>query len=138
MSGLCWVGLLDGSPLRPWTMADISLIPQLATKLIVPHVAQDAEWDTTVYICNPHATGTEATLTFVDLNGNALYSETYTIAGNGSGIYKIGDLIDPGTSYSFGSVEITATQGVAAFALYYDTIKMLGTCYAGISAVPQN
>jgi len=49
-------------------------------------------------------------LTFVDVDGNAVHTKTCAVAGNGSGIYSIADLIGPGMSYSSGSEEVTATH----------------------------
>ncbi|MFH1152331.1 MAG: hypothetical protein V1793_00825 [Pseudomonadota bacterium] len=136
LAGLCFVGKLKGTPSWPWTMSDISLLSSLATQLIVPHVAEDASWDTAVFLCNPKQTATSLTLAFIDAAGNALYSQAETIPARGSGVYFLSDLVPQGTPYSQGSVEITASQGVAGFAMYYDTIKKGGTCSAGISTVP--
>jgi hypothetical protein len=101
--------------------------------LNVPHVAQDTQWDTAVLVCNPNGSRTTVTLTFVDTDGNALYTAEHEIEANGSGRYELSDLVG-GVNYSNGSVEIDATQGVAAFALY-DDLKFGQYCFAGISAV---
>ena len=128
LTGLCFI-----TPLSTGLMFDITLIPNLSTTLIVPHVAQNSRWDTTIYICNPNAISTTVTLTFVKADGTALTPQNYTISAMGSGKYALADLVQGG-SYVNGSVEISATQGVAAFALY-DNLKSGRTCYAGIRAV---
>jgi len=51
-------------------MADITLNPRLAGELIVPHVAQNDQWDTTLMVCNPHAETNTLDLVFVDGSGN--------------------------------------------------------------------
>ncbi|MFH1156709.1 MAG: hypothetical protein V1793_23140 [Pseudomonadota bacterium] len=136
LAGLCFVGVAESSQGWPYTMADISLLSGLSTKFIIPHVAQDANWDTAVFMCNPQTAAASLTLVFVDAQGNAMYTMNETMAARGSGVYFLEDLIPQGISYSQGSVEITSSQGVTGFAIYYDTVKKNGTCYAGISAVP--
>ncbi len=127
LTGLCFFGTKG---LNSY-MADITLIPDLSTTLHVPHVAQNDQWDTTVMICNPNASAVTVTLTFVDQNGNASSPKTYTIGPNGSGKYDVADLVSDAAS---GSVEISASQGIAGFALYHN-LKQGGMSYAGISAV---
>lgn len=127
LTGLCFFGTKGFNSY----MADITLIPELSTILHVPHIAQNDQWDTTVMICNPNASNTAVTLTFADQDGNALSPKTYTIAPNGSGKYNVADLVSDAAS---GSVEISASQGVAGFALYHN-LKQGGMSYAGISAV---
>jgi hypothetical protein len=136
LAGMCFVGVGKGIPYRLWTMADISLQSTLSVKLVVPHVAEDATWDTAVFLCNPQTTSTSVVLTFVDESGNAMYSMTVSMAARGSGVYFLSDLLPPGVLYSRGSVEISASQGVAGFAIFYDTVKNSGSCFAGISTVP--
>jgi hypothetical protein len=126
LTGLCFFGTGD-------YMADITLIDTPLKTLCVPHVAQtSSEWDTTVLVCNPNDSSTTVTLSFVDTLGNVLYSDTDTILSNGSSQYKLFDLVE-GSEQPSGSVEISASQGVAAFALY-NNLKWGGYCYAGISA----
>ncbi|MBN1829481.1 MAG: hypothetical protein JW884_10110 [Deltaproteobacteria bacterium] len=140
LTGLCWVGLLDGTTFRPWVMGDITLIPDLARELIVPHVAQNGEWDTSVYVCNPHGESTSVTLLFVDESGSVLYQQTFALPANGTREFDLDDdLLPAGVTKSRGSVKISATNPVAGFAMYYDLDKATGnTCFAGISAVDPN
>jgi len=129
LTGLAFIAEGSGDAL----MFDMTLIPDLAGTLYVPHVAQDATWDTTVYVCNPNDTATTVTLTFIRSDGVVASSIPYTLPANGSGKYPLSALLGGG-SCSSGSVEITATQGVAAFALY-ENLKTGLSSYAGISAV---
>lgn len=114
-------------------MFDITLIPELSKTLHVPHVAQDAMWDTVIYVCNPHGTATTMYLTFVKSDGTVVTSKKYTLLVNGSGAYPLSGVVGGG-SYASGSIEITASQGIAAFALYHN-LKTGLSSYAGISAV---
>ncbi|OQX27019.1 MAG: hypothetical protein BWK80_07415 [Desulfobacteraceae bacterium IS3] len=130
LTGLCFFGTTgQGSH-----MADITLIPDLSKTLYVPHVGQNYQWDTTIMVCNPNASAASLSLTFRDKDGQALSPRSYTIAAGGSGKYKVADLTG-NTEYVNGSVEISADQGVAAFALYTDLKWNKGMSFAGISAV---
>ena len=108
-------------------MADIDLISNLATNLCFPHIAQDNVWDMTIYICNPNNGDTTVTLSVIDTQGNTVYTQQYTIPANGSGTYPISDILQ-GSIQQQGSVEISATQGVAAFAIY-DSLKAGSNCF---------
>jgi len=114
-------------------MADITLIPELSTSLIVPHIAQNDTWDTTLMICNPNAAPITVTLVFVDRPGNVVLTHSQEIPAMGSIALEAGALL--GASVPFGgSVELSANRGIAAFALYRN-LKWGGKSYAGISAV---
>lgn len=130
MTGLCFFGT-TGQGSR---MADITLIPALSKTLYVPHVGQNFQWDTTIMICNPNAQAASFSLTFRDKDGQSLSPRNYTISANGSGTYKLSDLTG-NTEYVNGSVEISADQGLAAFALYTDIKWNQGMSFAGISAI---
>gem|GEM_PF-1515453 len=130
LSGCCFFGSTGYHSY----MADITLISELSEKLYVPHIGQNYQWDSKIMVCNPHDGDTTVTLTFVDKEGNALSPKKYTISPNGSGIYEVADLVGD-TEYVNGSVEISATRGIAAFALYDDLKWQDGVSFAGISAV---
>jgi len=136
LTGLAWVGMLDGIMAR--IMADISLIGELGATRVVPHVANtavvDGGWTTIANICNPHPTATDVTITYFSAAGASSYSTTVSIPANGSVSKNLGDFI-PDTGR--GSVVIDANQPVAAFALYNNVDKNSGdeACWAGISAV---
>ncbi len=129
LTGLGFVAMAGNERL----MFDIPFVSELATKLYVPHVAQDATWDTIVYVCNPHGSATTLYLTLVRSNGTVVVSQPYTLSINASGAYPLSAIVGGG-AYTSGSVEITASQGVAAFALYHN-LKTGDRSYAGISAV---
>ncbi|HQN77039.1 MAG TPA: hypothetical protein PLP45_01970 [Syntrophales bacterium] len=129
LTGLGFVAMAHDDRL----MFDIPFVSELATKLYVPHVAQDATWDTIVYVCNPHGSATTLYLTLVRSNGTVVVSQPYTLSINASGAYPLSAIVGGG-SYTSGSVEITASQGVGAFALYHN-LKTGDRSYAGISAV---
>ena len=127
--GLCFVATTGTQNY----MADIPFASELSTLLYVPHVGQGPVYDTCVMVCNPNATDTIVTLTFVDQQGNPLYTKSQTVNANGSWKYELKNLLDSSTA-NYGSVEISASNGLAAFALY-DNRKNDGYSYAGISAV---
>ncbi|MBN2468496.1 MAG: hypothetical protein JXD19_10135 [Deltaproteobacteria bacterium] len=131
LTGLCFVAAA-GSGADNY-MADIPMVKTTATLLHVPHVAQDGTWDTTVYVGNPHGTGTTVTLTYISSEGTVGATASYALDAMGSAELPLSDLLGS-TTVSSGRVEITATQGVAAFALYTN-IKTGRRSYAGISAV---
>jgi alpha-tubulin suppressor-like RCC1 family protein len=130
LTGLAFVAETGGEAL----MFDMTLIPESSKVLHVPHVAQDATWDTIVYVCNPNDSETYFYLTFVLPGGSVVTSKKYTLPANGSGKYPLSAVLGGG-SYTSGSVEITAAQGVAAFALYHNLKTGDRRSYAGISAV---
>jgi len=129
LTGLCFFGTTGENS----HMADITFIRDLAKTLYVPHIGQNYQWDSKIMVCNPYESETVLTLTFVDKDGHALSPREYAIAPRGSGVYEVADMVG-GSEYVNGSVEISATQGVAAFALY-DDLKNGGSSFAGISAV---
>jgi alpha-tubulin suppressor-like RCC1 family protein len=130
LTGLGFVAMVHDDKL----MFDIPFVSEPATTLYVPHVAQDATWDTIVYVCNPHDSATTMYLSFFDSAGTVVkVSKGYTLPANGSGSYPLSALLGE-DSYTSGSVRITASQGVAAFALYHN-LKTGARSYAGISAV---
>lgn len=114
-------------------MADITLIPSLATDLIVPHIAQNDTWDTTIMMCNPNGAPIVVTLTFVDRAGDVVLTHTQDLPAMGSAALEAGTLLGSAVPFG-GSVELHATRGIAAFALYRN-LKWGGKSFAGISAV---
>ncbi|MCP4348720.1 MAG: hypothetical protein GY795_24845 [Desulfobacterales bacterium] len=114
-------------------MADIPLVTDVSTTLHIPHVAQNDQWDTTVMICNPNYRSTTVYLTFVDDQGNRISSKKDIISHLGSRKYDV-SVLTRDTLHINGSIEISADQGVAAFAVY-SNLKSGGMSYAGINAV---
>lgn len=131
LTGLCFVG----TTINSWynCMADIPVATKKMTSLTVPHVAQNANFDTTFYICNPNNSATSVTLTYVAPGGTPSGPQSYSIPAMGSTSVALTTLLG-GATATGGKVEISATQGVAAFALY-NNLKIGGRSYAGIAAV---
>ncbi|HUU39982.1 MAG TPA: carboxypeptidase regulatory-like domain-containing protein [Desulfatiglandales bacterium] len=128
LTGLCFFG---GTSFD--YMADIPFIHTTSTSLFIPHVAQDDQWDTKILACNPNNSATGITITFVNEDGQPTHTKNYTLGANASGQYELETILDGGTAPN-GKVVITATQGIAAFALYNNQ-KLGYNCYSGISAV---
>ena len=129
LTGLGFVAMARDDKL----MFDISFVSEPAKLLYVPHVAQDTTWDTVIYVCNPHDSETILYLTLVRSNGTVVVSSPYTLPASGSGAYPLSAIVGGG-AYTSGSIEITTSQEVAAFALYHN-LKTGDRSYAGISAV---
>lgn len=121
-------------------MYDIALISETSTSLCVPHVAQSASapvWDTSVMVCNPNLSQATVTCRFYRSDGVPLDPVSYPpLPAYGSRVCEVSDLTG-GTNYTSGSVEITGSLGIAAFALYHSLNSPAGEkYYAGISAMP--
>ncbi len=128
LTGLCFIGTTGTDNY----MADIPFTQNLEKILHIPHVAQDAEWDTSVFICNPASLSQPLTITYYDKQGVPQTPYAITVPAHGSAAYPLSDIISGHAAG--GKVVIESYQGVAAFALYMNTMKG-GNYYAGISAV---
>lgn len=149
ITGSGWIRILSSTPLTGLCfitrtkpddlMYDIALISETSTSLCVPHVARSASvpvWDTSVMVCNPNLSPATVTCRFFESDGTAHDPAEYTIPTNGSRVCEVSDLTG-GTDFTSGSVEITGSLGIAAFALYHSLNSPDGEkYYAGISAMP--
>ncbi len=143
-----WIQIESSNPLAGLAfvaskfMADIPFIEELSTSLIIPHVAQNEQWDTSILVCNPHAGATKLLISnFYNTRaeggaGINLRQSQRTLAEMGSAKYSLAELF-PGQEPLNGMVVLTAEQGVAAFSLY-ENIKSGGQYHAGINAVQLN
>ncbi len=127
LSGLAFLGSSGAASL----MADIPFVSDLADCLVIPHIAQDNNWDTSVLICNPQSVPVVVTLTYVDRNGESKGEQSFSLAIHGSSEYDLSELSNVAMS---GKVYIEASGKIAAFALYSE-LKSGGTYYAGINAM---
>ncbi len=128
LTGLCFVGTIGADNY----MADIPFTQILGKILHIPHVAQDTEWDTSVFVCNPASLSQTLKITYYDKQGVPQTPYETTIPAQGSAAYPLSNIISG--QASAGKVVIESSQGVAAFALYMNTAKG-GKCYAGVNAV---
>ena len=131
LSGLAFIGLSGGVPL----MADIPFVEELATSLVIPHIAQDDIWDTSILICNPVNKANNITLQLIGQDGALQGEEHIEIVALGSGEYDLSSLFAQ-VSHKSGKIKINASSGIAAFALYRNT-KSGGSYCAGINAVDE-
>ena len=111
-------------------MVAMPFVSDLADCLVIPHIAQDNIWDTSVMICNPQDIPVTVTLTYVDQNGETQGKQSYKLATHGSNKYNLSEL--SGTAMT-GKIYIKASRGIAAFALYSNQ-KGGGTYLSGINA----
>ena len=147
LNGSGWLQIGASNPLAGLAfvggkyMADIPFTEELSTSLVIPHIAQDEQWNTTILVCNPNTSTTELTISnFYKEMGSAadvnLRLCTKTLPALGSAKYLL-DEIFYGQKPINGMITLTAEQGVAAFALYENS-KSGGKYYAGINAVQLN
>ena len=126
LSGLCFMG---GA-----AMADVPVTNSLAKNLVVPHIAQDSTWDTSLLLCNPNATTSAIKIIYQNGQGQTLATKEYTLPAQGGHTYPLAEIFS-GLIPLAGSISIEANPGIAAFALY-SNLKSGGHYYAGINAVP--
>lgn len=113
LMGLSIQGTLgSGIPLFGTTLST-----EISARLLVPHVAQSGMWNTLMYICNPNMTATEVTFLLLNTQGEVVRTVPDTISPKGLKVYPLIDLT-LGNPQKGGSVEITASQGIVASALY--------------------
>ena len=114
------------------TMVDIPFSRELFLELIIPHIAQSDQWDTIISICNPNPTTCDLTLTYTSQSGlsELIYNMSLRAFGNAS--YPL-ETVFTGQTPLAGTITISASQEVAAFALYTNH-KAGGNYAAGINA----
>ena len=129
VSGLAFLGRsCDVSSL----MTDIPFISKLSSCLLIPHIAQNETWDTTIFICNPNNETVSITLKYINQAGIEQKIQNYTIHAHGSETYLL-SMVFSNEIPMAGKLEINSSNGIAAFALYSD-LKNGGTHFAGINA----
>lgn len=132
LSGLAFIGFNGAKTL----MADIPFVAELSTDLIIPHVAQDTTWDTSILLCNPHNFSNEVYFELVNEAGYSQGIDSVKLPAMGSGEYPLAAMFAKATQKK-GKILITSFDGgVAAFALYND-LKSGGSHFAGINAVDE-
>ena len=128
VSGLAFLGNNDA----PSLMLDIPFVAELSSCLVIPHIAQDDTWDTTILICNPNNEVASVVLKYFDQIGIEQGAQNHTIPALGSGKYLLSTLFGDKLPLA-GRVEIDSSNGIAAFALFSNQ-KTGGTYYAGTNA----
>ncbi len=124
LSGLVFLG-------RGLYMADIPFVDNLEQNLVIPHIAQDDDWDTTLMICNPQTSSVNVNVINVNDQGLIVALRNLTLAAKGSGCFLLSDLF--GSQALTGKIYLHATSGISAFALY-NNVKSGGSWFAGINA----
>ena len=113
LSGLCFMGST--------LMADIPFVSELYKKMIIPHVAQDDLWDTTIMVCNPNNIPVQLNIEYLPQDGSGgIYYATQTLPALGSRVYDLATIFSASLPLNAGKIKLTALQGdgIAAFALY--------------------
>ncbi len=113
-------------------MADVPFVDTLSKKLVIPHIAQNSEWDTYVMLCNPADDYAEVSLICYDTQGQQAAFVGFTLPPRASEVYPLANFEKNLT----GKVKISISRGsgVAGFALYTNE-KVGGDYFAGINAV---
>jgi len=114
-------------------LADVPFTDAKSTSLMIPHVAQTVSWDTTLYIANPNSSSASIKLTYTNKAGIPLTPYITSIPANGCKDISL-NMVGGAGAKSGGSVTITSSVGVVAFALY-NNLKTGSYSYAGINAV---
>ncbi|THB75352.1 MAG: hypothetical protein D3926_20440 [Desulfobacteraceae bacterium] len=131
LSGLNFMGEYDGASTN-YFLADVPFSSVLSTLLLIPHVAQWTNWDTTVFVANPNSASAKVSLTYTDKSGLSSAAYTTTIGANGSAEVSVATIAGSNTVKG-GYVTISSSRGVTAFALY-DNLKTGNYSFAGINA----
>jgi len=132
LAGLNFLGEHKGAASN-YFLADVPFVRRLSKLLIIPHVAQNVNWDTTVFLANPNNKTATVNLTYTNRRGARTTPYRIAIPANGSKSISTA-LIGHSTNINGGYVTISSTQGLAAFALY-NNLKTNNYSYAGINAV---
>lgn len=131
LAGLNLLGEYKGTT-TDYYLADVPFTKTLSKLLLIPHVAQNTTWDTTVYLANPNTSTAAVALTYTNKNGISTTPYTTTITANGSKGIAV-STIGGSTDIRGGYVTISSSQSLTAFALY-DNLKTGNYSYAGINA----
>ena len=128
LSGLVFLG-------RDSLMADIPFVDSPEASLVIPHSTQNAEWDTTILLCNPQSSNVSVNVINVDEQGLMVAQKSLILPAKGSGSYLLSDFF--GVQELGGKIYLQATSGISAFALY-SNVKSGGSYFAGINAVAES
>lgn len=134
LAGLSFIGTSDLAAL----IFDVPVTRLSATTLLLPHVAQNTVWDTTLFVCNPNDDAATVTITFVNGQGTTIATKIYpSIPAKGSATYSLASLLGT-VEASNGSLEILSSEPVAA-AAFFDNGKSGGSGRSGAPVVdPSN
>ncbi len=132
LAGLNFLGEYKDSS-TDYYLGDVPFVQMLSNSLLIPHVAQNATWDTDVYAANPNTVTTTISYVYTSKTGIASTPYVTTIPANGSQQISVTDITHD-IDVQGGCVTISSAQGLAAFALY-NNLKTGSYSYAGIKAV---
>jgi len=128
LSGLSFVGNSDA----PGYMTDIPFTATASANLKLPHVSQDGNWDTTIYLANPGSASVDVRVRNIGAEGETVATSELSIPANGAATFPLSAM--NATTDISGTVTITANTGIVAFGLY-SSIKSGLYNFAGIGAV---
>ena len=134
LTGLCFLFTQQMT-----AMMDLPLTQNLNDKLVIPHTAEDSQWNMRIAVCNPGKTEVNVTLAFVPADGlKVIGLKTQVLAGGGSALFALAELLPADQPELFkkgGSLHLESSGGgIVAFSTYSDVANG-GTFAAGLSAV---
>jgi hypothetical protein len=127
VAGLCIVA-------RENRITDVPFKSIVSRQIVIPHIAQDDRWDTTVFVANPNDANSNLTVFLFGKDGALLGQESYVLPVLGSERIDVADLFQSGDQTG-GSILLEADRGIAAFAIYSDE-EYGGFSVAGIDGRP--
>jgi hypothetical protein len=128
LAGVCFIG--DSS--YPDYIYDIDLAEGTQSKVVFPHVAVDAIWDTTIQVCNPGSSKIKIHVKFRDSEAKEQYKQDVEIKAKSSVTVSVRDLVED-TTWDDGSIYINSDSGSFVAFGVYSSLETGGTSIAGIS-----
>lgn len=113
-------------------MYDIPVFSATAQQMHVPHIAQNSQWDTDLYLVNAGQTSASVVIQVYSSVGTLVGSATRYLPALTSQAVNLGAIGI--TNLASGRLEITSSQPIAAFSRFSD-VKSGGRSVAGINAV---
>lgn len=133
LSGVCFIG--DSS--YPDYIYDIDIVQGTMSKIVYPHVAVDAIWDTFIYMCNPTSSKISFHVKFRDSDGTNQYTQVFELKSKNSMTISVRDLVE-GTTWDDGSIYINSDSGKFVSFGVYTSLETGGTSIAGIAPSSAN
>lgn len=131
LTGINFLGKYDEA-LANFYLSDVPFMKTLSNSLIIPHVAQNANWDTTLFIANPSISAAIVAVTYTNKSGSASTPYEISIPPNGGKEISLVS-ITGSNSIKGGYVIISSSTELAAFAIF-SNLKTSNYGYTGIAA----
>lgn len=136
-----WIQILSTQPLQGLSfigdtsarlMYDVPVVSEPALSLHIPHIAQNPQWDTDLFVANPGSTTATVTIQAISSSGTVVASTSRTLPALSSQEIRLSAMNI--TNLVSGRLEISSTQPIGAFSRF-SNLKSGGLSVAGINAV---